>query len=86
MNMARNGNASQKSSHHHDSLFNDADQAFYAIDGTFSTRIRQGARCAITLEQYASWWQVDLLGVFNIIALSITTRFEAGRPPFLLFF
>ena len=84
-NVAKNGNASQISDYHHPHNFNDPDKAFYAIDGNFPRDVHNNRTRCITLNEQKAWWQVDLMAVFNIISLSITTRFGSGRAPFLLF-
>ena len=79
-NIALNGTATQISYYHHSSRFSDPDYAFYAIDGNFSTDIfNAGARCAITLNNImGAWWQVDLMNIFRVEKVALTTRKHFG--------
>ena len=73
-NVARNGVASQVSDYHHPSLFSNPDYAFYANDGNFSTNLNEEARCAITTNVFGAWWKVDLLDLYLVIKVAVTTR------------
>ena len=73
-NVALNGIATQITNFNHG--YGDPDYASYAIDGDFSTDIL-GARhrCAVTLNNmYGAWWQVDLLRLYIIEKVALTTR------------
>ena len=73
-NVALNGIATQITNYNHG--YGDPDYASYAIDGDFSTDIL-GAhhRCAVTLNNMnGAWWQVDLLQLYTIQKVALTTR------------
>ena len=75
-NVALNGTATQITNFHHRSRFSDPDYALYAIDGNFSTDILNSkARCAITLNNMVgAWWQVDLMNIYRVEKVALTTR------------
>ena len=74
-----NGTATQITDFRH-GQFPDPDYAFYAIDGNFSTDIQDaGARCAITLNNMmGAWWQVDLMNIYRVEKVALTTRKRFG--------
>ena len=82
-NVAIEGQATQSSSYHHsihtiykyERVFDDPDDAHYAIDGILSTAMFQsGDRCAITNADPGAWWQVDLKHQFKIRKVALRTR------------
>ena len=79
-NVALNGTATQITDFYHASWFSDPDYAFYAIDGNFSTDIlHAGARCAVTLHnKMGAWWQVDLMNIYRVEKVALTTRKHYG--------
>ena len=76
-NIALEGNATQSSSYKHVRQ-HDRDYAKYAIDGDFSTNLRQTGRCAHTKGDAGAWWQVEFTDVYRIQKVAITTRKRSG--------
>ena len=79
-NVALNGIATQSETHVNTDYAGSPFLASYAIDGNFETVVipSRGA-CSITELTPPVWWQVDLLEVYEITKVAITTRKEDSK-------
>ena len=78
--MALIGTATQSTTHANKALAGSPFVASHANDGNFETSVihARGA-CSITESTPPVWWQVDLLDVYEITKVAITTRNDWGR-------
>ena len=79
-NVAVKGTATQSSTSVNTRYVASPFVASYANDGNFDTNLvlRSGA-CSYTKNTAPFWWQVDLLKVFEINKVAITTRSVVGK-------
>ncbi|XP_073488977.1 fucolectin-like [Aquarana catesbeiana] len=69
VNVARNGTATQSSNFQNS-------YAYKAIDGNAEGDIRYGS-CSHTMDDFESWWNLDLKKTYNISSIVITNRQDA---------